>query len=296
MAMPKTYHIGPYAFDAPELPAALYLVPTPIGNLGDVTIRALQVLTAADVIACEDTRVTSKLLERYGIRNKLIAYHDHNAASAGASLLADVAAGKSVAIATDAGTPLLSDPGFPLVRDAVAQGLKVEALPGASALLPALQLSAQPTDRFTFFGFLPQKKSERLKLLAEIAGHLETVVVYESPYRILDALEDITHVLRDRPLSLSREISKLHEETLRGTAASIHTNLAARPAIKGEFVIVFGAQEPTPVVLVEEEIVSRIKETLADHSASKAASLLSKSLGLPRDDIYTRILALKGRA
>jgi 16S rRNA (cytidine1402-2'-O)-methyltransferase len=296
MAMPRTYHIGPHAYDAPELPVALYLVPTPIGNLGDVTIRALQVLAAADVIACEDTRVTAKLLDRYGIRNKLIAYHDHNAASVGASLLADVAAGKSVAIATDAGTPLLSDPGFPLVRDAVAQGLRIEALPGASALLPALQLSAQPTDRFSFFGFLPQKKSERLKMLTEIATRSETVVVYESPYRVLDALEDITHILSDRPLSVSREISKLHEETLRGTASSIHAELSARPAIKGEFAIVFGAQESEPVALTEDQVSARISEVLSDHSASKTAALLSKTLGIPRDEIYARILALKGKS
>jgi 16S rRNA (cytidine1402-2'-O)-methyltransferase len=295
MAMPKTYHIGPHAYDAQDLAPALYLVPTPIGNLGDVTIRALQVLAAADVIACEDTRVTAKLLERYGIRNKLVAYHDHNATSAGASLLADVAAGKSVAIATDAGTPLLSDPGFPLVRDAVAQGVRIEALPGASALLPALQLSAQPTDRFSFLGFLPQKKSERLKVLSEISTRPETVVVYESPYRVLDALEDIALSLPDRPLSVSREISKLHEETLRGTASSIHEMLAARPSIKGEFVIVFGAQEPKTVALTEDEINAKIKEALADHSASKAAALLSKSLGLARDEIYARILVLKDR-
>jgi 16S rRNA (cytidine1402-2'-O)-methyltransferase len=294
--MSKTYHIGAHAFEAADLPAGLYLVPTPIGNLGDVTIRALQVLAAADVIACEDTRVTAKLLERYGIRNRLKPYHDHNTERSGASLIANIEAGQVVAIATDAGTPLLSDPGFPLVRDCVAKGLRVEALPGASALLPALQLSAFPTDRFSFLGFLPQKKTERLKMLVEIDTRTESIVVYESPHRILDALEDISNVLGERPVSVSREISKLHEETMRGTAAAICEKLKARPSIKGEFVVVIGAQAKAPDVLSDEEIEKAITESLADYPSSKAASLVAKKLGLQRDDIYARIIALKGRA
>ncbi len=294
--MAKTYHIGAHAFEAADLPAGLYLVPTPIGNLGDVTLRALQVLAAADVIACEDTRVTSRLLERYGIRNKLKPYHDHNAEYAGASLMADIAAGKVVAVATDAGTPLLSDPGFPLVRDCVAKGLRVEALPGASALLPALQLSGLPTDRFSFFGFLPQKKTERVKMMTDIKTRGETIVLYESPHRILDALEDIAAVLGERPMSASREISKLHEETLRGTAAAIHDVLKARASIRGEFVVVIGAIEIQSAPLSATDIEAEIASTLRDHPAGKAASLVSKKLGLPRDDIYARILMLKGKA
>jgi 16S rRNA (cytidine1402-2'-O)-methyltransferase len=293
--MPKTYHIGAHAYEAETLPAGLYLVPTPIGNLGDVTIRALQVLAAADVIACEDTRVTSKLLERYGIRNRLKPYHDHNAEETGDYLLNEIASGKSVAIATDAGTPLLSDPGFPLVRDAVARGVKVEALPGASALLPAIQLSGLPSDRFSFLGFLPQKKNERLKALAGMNEREETLVVYESPYRILEALEDMVEVLGSRPVSVSREISKLHEETLRGTASEIHVALKSRSAIKGEFVVIIGAQAKKPDTLTDQQIEDEIKTALKDLSASKAAAFLSRKLGMPRDDIYARILVLKGK-
>lgn len=292
----KTYHIGAHAISATSLEAGLYLISTPIGNLGDMTLRSLNVLAMADVIYCEDTRVTPRLLERFGIKNKLKPYHDHNSEGAGAAIIAAVVAGGIIALVSDAGTPLISDPGFPLVRDCVAAGLKVEALPGASALLPALQLSGLPTDRFTFLGFLPQKKNERLKVLAEIDDRSETVALYESPHRILDALEDIKMVLGERPLSVSREITKLHEETLRGTAAHIAAVLAAKPSIKGEFVIIIGAQHKSPEALTDEDITQAIETALLDHTSGKAASLVSKKLGLPRDDIYARILTLKGKA
>jgi 16S rRNA (cytidine1402-2'-O)-methyltransferase len=292
----KSYHIGAHAIPATSLEAGLYLVSTPIGNLGDMTLRSLNVLAFADVIYCEDTRVTPRLLERFGIKNKLKPYHDHNSDGAGASIIAAIQSGQIIALVSDAGTPLISDPGFPLVRDCVAAGLKVEALPGASALLPALQLSGLPTDRFTFLGFLPQKKNERLKVLADIDDRAETVALYESPHRILDALEDIQKVMGERPLSVSREITKLHEETLRGTAEQIAAVLAAKPAIKGEFVIIIGAQEKAPESLTDEDITKAIETALLDHTSGKAASLVAKKLGLSRDDIYARILVLKGKA
>lgn len=292
----KTYHIGAHGFDAQSLEAGLYLVSTPIGNLGDMTLRSLNVLAVADIIYCEDTRVTPRLLERFGIKNKLKPYHDHNSEEAGTAIIAAIQSGQVVALVSDAGTPLISDPGFALVRDCVATGLRVEALPGASALLPALQLSGLPTDRFSFLGFLPQKHNERLKILAEIDDRSETVVVYESPYRILDALNDVEKVLGNRPLSVSREISKLHEETLRGTAQSIRQKLAEKPSIKGEFVIVVGAQDKTPAVLTDQDIMAAISQALLDHPSGKAASMVSKKLGLSRDDVYARILALKGKA
>ncbi len=292
----KTYHIGAHAFTADRLEAGLYLVATPIGNLGDVTLRSLNVLAAADVIYCEDTRVTPRLLERFGIKNKLKPYHDHNSDGAGAAIIAAINAGQIIALVSDAGTPLISDPGFPLVRDCVDAGLKVEALPGASALLPALQVSGLPTDRFTFLGFLPQKRNERLKLLAEIDERTETVVVYESPYRIVEALEDIATVLGERPVSVSREISKLHEETLRGTATFVGAVLRGKPSIKGEFVVVISAQEKRAEVLSDADIAAAIEVALLDHPSGKAASLVSKKLGLSRDDIYARILSIKGKA
>lgn len=291
----RGFHIGAQPFAAPALAPALYLVATPVGNLGDVTLRALQVLAAADVIYCEDTRVTVKLLERYGIRARLKPYHDHNAADAGAAILAAIAAGQAVALASDAGTPLLSDPGFPLVRDAVAAGVKVEALPGASALLPALQLSALPTDRFTFLGFLPQKAGERLRLLTEMAARRDTLVAYESPHRVVDALADIASAMGGRAVSVSREISKLHEETLRGSAAEVAALLQAKPAIKGEFVIVIsGREDAAPVA--EADVDAAIDAALATLPASKAAAAVARETGLARDVIYARILARKARA
>jgi 16S rRNA (cytidine1402-2'-O)-methyltransferase len=292
----KTYHIGANAIPATSLEAGLYLVSTPIGNLGDMTLRSLNVLAVADVIYCEDTRITPRLLERFGIKNKLKPYHDHNSEGAGASIISAIQMGQIIALVSDAGTPLISDPGFPLVRDCVAAGLRVEALPGASALLPALQLSGLPTDRFSFLGFLPQKRNERLKVLSEIDERSETVAVYESPYRILEALEDIEKVLGIRPLSVSREISKLHEETLRGTAQSIAETLREKPSIKGEFVIIIGAHEKAPEMLTDDDINKAVEQALMDHPSGKAASLVSKKLGLPRDDVYARILALKGKA
>jgi 16S rRNA (cytidine1402-2'-O)-methyltransferase len=292
----KTYHIGAHSFVTERLEAGLYLVSTPIGNLGDMTLRSLNVLAVADIVYCEDTRVTPRLLERFGIKNKLKPYHDHNSEGAGSSIIAAIRAGLVVALVSDAGTPLISDPGFALVRDCVAENLRVEALPGASALLPALQLSGLPTDRFCFLGFLPQKRNERLKTLAVIEQRTETVVVYESPYRIVEALQDFELVLGERPLSVSREITKLHEETLRGTAHSIAATLVAKPSIKGEFVIVIGAQEKAAEALSDADITSAIVQALLDHPSGKAASLVSKKLGLPRDDIYARILALKGKA
>jgi 16S rRNA (cytidine1402-2'-O)-methyltransferase len=292
----KTYHIGAHGYNADRLEAGLYLVSTPIGNLGDMTLRSLNVLAVADVIYCEDTRVTPRVLERFGIKNKLKPYHDHNSEGAGTAILESILSGQVVALVSDAGTPLISDPGFALVRDCVAAGLRVEALPGASALLPALQLSGLPTDRFSFLGFLPQKRNERLKVLSEIDQRTETVVVYESPYRIVEALQDIETVLAERHLSVSREITKLHEETLRGTAKSIAATLLAKTTIKGEFVIVVGAQDRAAEALSEGEITIAITQALLDHPSSKAASLVAKKLGLPRDDIYARILSLKGKA
>jgi 16S rRNA (cytidine1402-2'-O)-methyltransferase len=292
----RTYFIEQHSFTASALQPGLYLVPTPIGNLGDVTLRSLQILAAADYLYCEDTRVTPKLLDRFGIKTRLRQYHDHNSEDAGKSIIAEIVSGKSVALASDAGTPLLSDPGFPLVRDCLAQGLKVEALPGASALLPALQLSGLPTDRFTFLGFLPQKKNERLRFLNDIATRGETIVLYESPYRIVEALADMAQKLGERPISVSRELTKLHEETLRGTAAQVAAVLEAKPSIKGEFVIVIGPAVKIAKENSEADIDKAIDEALVDLPSSKAASLVSKSLGLSRDDIYARILKRKGRA
>lgn len=293
--MTRNYHIGAAAFEAPALPPALYLVPTPIGNLKDVTLRALEVLAAADVIYCEDTRVTAKLLERYGIRNSLKPCHDHNEARAAAAITAAVEDGKAIALASDAGTPLLSDPGFAVVREAIAHGIRIEALPGASALLPGLQLSALPSDAFTFLGFLPQKKTERRKLLESVRDRRETLIAYESPHRIVEALGDIATVMGSRPLSVSREISKLHEETLRGPSPAVAEALAQRASIRGEFVLVIGGASEEPQAS-DEQIDAAISAALEDHPAGRAAGLVAKQLNVPRDEIYARILKRRGKA
>src|SRR5712692_10516305 len=196
---------------APALTGGLYLVATPIGNLRDITVRALEVLAAADLIACEDTRVTRKLLDHYGIATPLTPYHDHNAAQARPKLLARLAAGAALALVSDAGTPLISDPGFKLVRKAAAAGIPVTAVPGASALLAALTVAGLPTDRFLFVGFLPAKSAARRRALREIASVKASLVLYETAPRLGPALEDMAAMLGDRPAAVARELTKLHE-------------------------------------------------------------------------------------
>jgi 16S rRNA (cytidine1402-2'-O)-methyltransferase len=289
----KTYHIGAHSFDAPALPAGLYLVATPIGNLGDITIRALQTLAAADVIYCEDTRVSVRLLERYGIRNALKTYHEHNAAKARPEIVAALQEGKAVALISDAGTPMISDPGYKLVEACAAESLTVTALPGASALLTGLQLSALPTDAFTFLGFLPEKSSQRVKLLERFKSHPMTMIVYESPYRILDALADVASVMGDRRIAVTRELTKLHEEVLRGTAPEVHATLATRAAIKGEFTVVIARVTEEAAATDEQSIEQAITTALETMPASKAASSVAKALGLTKDSVYDRILKRK---
>jgi 16S rRNA (cytidine1402-2'-O)-methyltransferase len=288
----KTFHIGAHEYQADALPAGLYLVATPIGNLGDVTLRALQTLAACDVIYCEDTRVTVRLLERYAIRKPLKQYHEHNAKTARPEIIEAVQDGKSVALVSDAGTPLISDPGFKLVESFAEEGLSITALPGASAVLPALQLSALATDQFCFIGFLPEKKNQRVAKLQTLNAPV-TIIAYESPYRVLDALEDIAAVMPDRQIAATRELTKLHEEVLRGTASQIHATLSARPSIKGEFAIVIAGASEEQATTNEDDIETAIAQALATMPASKAASQVAKQLHLNRQDVYARILRRK---
>lgn len=221
----------------------LYIVATPIGNLEDMTYRAVRILGEVDAIACEDTRQTRVLLEHYGIAKPLVSYHEHNETGRAAELLERLRGGARIALVSDAGTPLVSDPGYRLVRAAVDAGIPVVPLPGASAVLSALAASAFGTESFRFAGFLPAKSAPRRRALEEIAASGETVVVFESPHRILAALEDMAAVLGDRPLVLARELTKLHEEFLRGTAAEIQKTLAARTSIRGEMTLVIAKRE-----------------------------------------------------
>jgi 16S rRNA (cytidine1402-2'-O)-methyltransferase len=292
----RSYHIGPNRYDAQSIDAGLHVVATPIGNLGDITIRALNVLAAADYILCEDTRVTSRLLERYSIRNTMKPYHEHNAEKVRPAIIAGLQQGKSFALVSDAGVPLVSDPGYRLVQSCIAEGLLVTGVPGASATLTALALSGLPTDCFTFIGFLPQKSKARIALLLSFKKLPSTLVAFESPHRIVDALADIATALGDRPIAMARELTKLHEEVLRGTAKDVRVILAGRETVKGEIVVVIGPPNNEVEQIAEDDIEQAIATALKDNAASKAANIVAKNLGLKKEDIYARILKRKGEA
>ena len=292
----RSYHIGPNRFEAQSIDAGLHVVATPIGNLGDITIRALNVLAAADFILCEDTRITSRLLERYGIRNTMKPYHEHNAEKVRPAIIAALQEGRSFALVSDAGVPLVSDPGYRLVQSCIADGLNVTGIPGASATLTALALSGLPTDCFTFIGFLPQKSKARIDLLLRFKKLPSTLIAFESPHRILDALADVTTALGDRPVAMARELTKLHEEVLRGTAEEVREILSARESVKGEIVLVIGPPQNDVEVIAEDDIEQAITEALRDNAASKAANIVAKNFNLKKEDIYVRILKRKGEA
>ena len=226
------------AIEAPALAPGLHLVATPIGNLRDTTLRALEVLAAADVIACEDTRVTRKLIDHYGITTPLTPYHDHNAAEARPKLIARLAAGDAVALVSDAGTPLVSDPGFKLVRAAHEAGHAVTAVPGASAALAALAVAGLPTDRFFFEGFLPAKSGQRQARIAELARIPATLVLFETGPRLAAALADLAEGLGPREAAVCRELTKLHEEVRRGDLAALAAHYEAADEPRGEIVLV----------------------------------------------------------
>ena len=229
-ARTRTYLLEGHPVEASPLAAGLHLVATPIGNLRDITLRALETLAAADLIACEDTRVTRRLLDRYGIATPLTPYHEHNAAAARPKLIARLAAGKSVALVSDAGTPLVSDPGFKLVREARDAGHAVTALPGASAVLAALTVAGLPTDRFLFEGFLPAKEGQRRARIVELARVPATLVLFESGPRLAAALADLAAGLGAREAAVCRELTKLYEEVRRGDLAALARDYAAAAA------------------------------------------------------------------
>src|SRR6516162_7656396 len=241
----RHYVLNGCSTTAPPLPAGLHLVATPIGNLRDITVRALEVLAAADLIACEDTRVTRKLLDHYGIATPLTPYHEHNAAEARPKLITRLADGAAMALVSDAGTPLVSDPGYKLVREACAAGASVTALPGASAVLAALTLSGLPTDRFFFEGFLPAKAVQRRDRIAELARIPATLVMFETGPRLAGALADLAAGLGSREAAICRELTKLYEEVRSGNLANLAHAAAAAPEPRGEIVLVVAPPEPT---------------------------------------------------
>lgn len=230
--------------DDTPLPGRLLVVATPIGNLDDLSPRARQAFERADLVACEDTRRTGRLLADLGIDRPLLSVHEHNERRRLPRLLDDLAAGRTVALASDAGTPLLSDPGYLLVREAAARGFVVEPIPGPSAALAALVASALPPYPFTFAGFPPPKGGKRRTFYRRFADLDHTLIVFESPHRLLDSLEDALAELGDRPAAVCRELTKLHEETLRGSLSELLDELRGRESLKGEFVLVLGRQQP----------------------------------------------------
>ena len=284
---------------ARRLAAGLYIVATPIGNLRDISLRALDVLAAADVVACEDTRVTEKLMSRYGLAGQRLPYHEHNAERMRPLLIEKLKAGAVVALVSDAGTPLISDPGFQLVRAAIAEGIAVTTLPGASAALAALVLSGLPSDRFFFQGFLPPKEAARRRVLGEIAHLRATLIVYETGPRLAATLADMAAVLGDRPAAVARELTKLYEELRRGGLADLAAHYAAAGAPKGEIVIVVGgvdeAASRAAVAVSDADIDAALEAALATMSVKDASAAVAEATGRSRRDVYQRALGLAGR-
>ncbi len=281
----------PLTFPSVSLKAGLYLVATPIGNLGDITLRALSVLHAAAVVACEDTRVSAKLLRHYGIATRLEAYHEHNAERKRPELLARIAQGSTVALISDAGTPLISDPGYKLVREAAAQGLHVEALPGPSSVMAALCVAALPTDRFLFIGFLPNKEAALRTALTEIAQTRATLVCFESAKRLADSLSVLHAVLGPRDAAVTRELTKLYEEVRRGTLQELAEHYAQADEPRGEIVLVIGPPQhhaPDP-----QTLDALLVELLGSLSVKDAVAEACRVLDMPHKQVYKRALELK---
>jgi 16S rRNA (cytidine1402-2'-O)-methyltransferase len=287
----RTYTNGGHAFPAPRAAAGLHLVATPIGNLGDITLRALETLAGVDVIACEDTRITRRLTERYGIAAELTPYHEHNAATARPKILARLAEGAAIALVSDAGTPLISDPGFKLVREACAAGHAVTALPGPSSVLTALSVAALPTDRFFFEGFLPAKEGARRARLSELARIDATLVLFESGNRVQATLADMTGIMGTREAAICRELTKLHEEVTRGSLAEL-AGEAATLETRGEFVLVIGPPAADTQMLTDEALDNLLRDQLKRHSVRDAVAHAVELSGRPRREVYARTLEL----
>ena len=266
----------------------LILVATPIGNLGDLSARAAEALAGADVVAAEDTRRTRVLLDHIGVSPPMVSYHDHNERTRAGSLLDRVAAGETVVLVSDAGTPGLADPGFVIVREAIDRGLAVEAVPGANAVLHALVLSGLPMDRFTFEGFLPRKAGARSARLSELADEPRTMVFYVAPHRATEELTALAEALGDRPAALARELTKLHEQVLRAPLTEL-AELAA--GLRGEMTLVVAGRPAENVVVSPADLAARVRELIATGVDRKQAlSAVAKAAGVPRRDVYQAVL------
>jgi 16S rRNA (cytidine1402-2'-O)-methyltransferase len=286
----RRYSLDGHIIAAAALAPGLHIVSTPIGNLGDITLRALATLAAADLIACEDTRVTRKLLDRYAIAAPLTPYHDHNAATARPKLLQKLADGAAVALVSDAGTPLISDPGYKLVRAAQEAGHAVTAIPGASSALAALTVSGLPSDQFFFAGFLPSKQTARRARIAELARVPATLILFEAGPRIAETLTDLAAGFGERDAAVCRELTKLHEEIRRGPLARL-AGEGAEQETRGEFVVVI-APPPAAAPPAEDDTDALLRAALARTSLKDAVGEVAVATGLPRRTLYQRALAL----
>jgi 16S rRNA (cytidine1402-2'-O)-methyltransferase len=267
----------------------LYVVATPIGNLEDITYRAVRILGQADLIACEDTRQTRKLLDHYGIHRPTISYHEHNEAERTAELRVRLRDGAVIALVSDAGMPLVSDPGYRLVCAAIEEGIQVEPLPGPSAILAALAASGLATDSFHFAGFLPPKHGQRVRVLTSLRGEQATLIFYEAPHRILETLQTVEEVLGPRPVVVARELTKLHEEFLRGSAADVYKQLESRETIKGEITLLVGKAQAPPEdnTPLEEAVESLIAAGVPRMDAIKQ---IARQRGLSKREVYDSLL------
>ena len=269
------------------------MVATPIGNLQDITLRALAVLNEVDSIACEDTRQTRKLLDHHGIKTRMVSYHEHNEQERAAELIAELKEGRRVAVVTDAGMPGISDPGYRVITLAIEQGVPVVPIPGASAFLSALVASGLPTDAFRFGGFLPSRRGERRSLLEGLLGATETQVFYEAPHRLLETLEDVVETLgASRYVVVAREVTKLHEEFLRGLAEKVLAELASRDEVRGEITLLIAKADETAEPAVKRKgIHERLEEVMREELLDEKAALkrVAKEFGVSKSEAYRRL-------
>lgn len=290
---PARYTAFGLSMEASPLAPGLHVVATPIGNLGDISLRALQTLAAANAVLAEDTRVTKTLLAHYGISTPLIAYHEHNAERLRPDILKRLGEGQALALVSDAGTPMVSDPGYKLAEDAIAAGIKVTAVPGASAVLAALTVSGMPTDRFFFEGFLPPKSAARrtrLKALADVPG---TLVFFESPHRVAEMLADAAAMLGNRPAAVARELTKFYEEVRRNDLPALAGSYADAPPPKGEIVVLIGAPHTQKNIEdTGDRMDALLRTALQSHSLKEAVAHVAAETGEPRRKVYARALDL----
>ncbi len=289
---PSSYTAFGLKAEAETIRPGLHVVATPIGNLGDISFRALGTLAAADLVVAEDTRVTKTLLAHYGITTPLFAYHEHNADAVRPQLIARLEAGQALALVSDAGTPLVSDPGFRLVGEALARDVAVTSVPGPSAVLAGLVVAGLPTSRFFFEGFLPPKSAARRQRIAAIATVPGTLVIFESARRLTETMEDLAAVLGPRDAAVARELTKMFEAVKRGTLPALAAELAASEPLRGEIVVLVGPPPDEAPSLDGEALDARLRVALESHSVKDAAAVVSGETGQPRRKVYARALEL----